>query len=169
MKPNRRTFLQAITAASLAASGRVLAGEPPQASRGVRATSGDTVAPDWEQRLTVTVGPAQADLIGSDHRVLQAAVDYVAALGGGTVHVLPGQYRLRNAVYLRSQVRLVGDGDASVLCKEPSRTTKLADVAWTATRASLPIATASRRTASRIAARRRASGSTCRARPRASR
>ncbi len=87
--------------------------------------------PEWEHRLTVTVGQAKANLVGDDHRVLQAAVDYVAALGGGTVHVLPGQYRLRNTVYLRSKVRLVGEGDATVLRKEPSRTTKLAaDSDW---------------------------------------
>ena len=90
MKPTRRTFLKAIPVASLAACGRLLVGAPPEVSRRVRATSGDAVEPEWEHRLTVTVGPAKADLIGDDHRVLQAAVDYVAALGGGTVHVLPG-------------------------------------------------------------------------------
>ena len=31
----------------------------------------------------ITVGQADADLIGSDNRALQAAVDYIAALGGG--------------------------------------------------------------------------------------
>ncbi len=63
-----------------------------------RATSGDAVEPDWNQRLTVTVGRDKADMVGADHRVLQAAVDYVVALGGGTVRVLPGTYRLRNAI-----------------------------------------------------------------------
>jgi hypothetical protein len=93
-----------------------------------RATSGDTaVEPDWSQRLTITVGPTQADLIGTSDRVLQAAVDYVARLGGGTVSVLPGTYRLRNAVYLQSKVRLAGSGAATVLIKEPSVTTKLAE------------------------------------------
>jgi hypothetical protein len=33
------------------------------------------VEPDWEQRLTVTVGPREADLIGKSEKVLQAAVD----------------------------------------------------------------------------------------------
>jgi hypothetical protein len=81
--------------------------------------------------LTVTVGPAKANLIGSDHRVLQAAVDYVASLGGGTVQVLPGTYRLRNAIYLRSKVRITGSGEDAILLKEPSFTTKLAaDSDW---------------------------------------
>jgi hypothetical protein len=79
----------------------------------------------------VTVGPRHADLVGGTDRVLQAAVDYVARLGGGTVHVLPGRYRLRNAVYLRSHVRIQGSGADSVLVKEASHTTKLAaDSDW---------------------------------------
>ena len=53
-----------------------------------RATSGDAIEPEWEQRMTVTVGPKQADLVGSDHRVIQAGVDYVSGLGGGTVRIL---------------------------------------------------------------------------------
>src|SRR5262245_27913016 len=64
-----------------------------------RATSGDAVEPDWSERLTVTVGPDRADLVGANEKVLQAAVDYVARLGGGTVRVLPGTFHLRNAVY----------------------------------------------------------------------
>src|SRR5262249_13739337 len=88
--------------------------------------SGDAVGPEWEQRLTVTVGPRDADLVGTDDKVLQAAVDYVARLGGGTVRILPGTYRLRNAVYLQSHVRLQGGGAETVLVKEVSRPSKLA-------------------------------------------
>jgi hypothetical protein len=90
-----------------------------------RAIFGDAAEPDWDQRLTITVGPKQADLVGSTDRVLQAAVDYVARRGGGTVRVLPGRYRLRNSIFLQSRVRLVGAGTDSVLVKEPSVTTKL--------------------------------------------
>lgn len=97
-----------------------------------RATLGDTVVePAWEQRLTVTVGPANADIVGTGTPALQAAVDYVARFGGGTVRVLPGVYRLRNAVYLQSNVRLQGSGSQTVLIKEPSITTTLAqDSDW---------------------------------------
>jgi len=106
------------------------ADEPPEVTE-PRATSGDRIEPDWAKRLTITVGPAKADLVGTNHRVLQAAVDYVAGLGGGTVKILPGTYRLRNAVYMRSNVRIVGVGEESVLIKEPSVTTKLAaDSDW---------------------------------------
>jgi len=97
-----------------------------------RATLGDSVVePEWAQRLTITVGPANADLVGTSEKPIQAAVDYVARLGGGTVKILPGTYRLRNAVYLQSKVRLLGSGAETVLIKEPSVTTTLAaDSDW---------------------------------------
>jgi len=120
----RRGFLRVASAAMAATcSTKLWADEPPEVTQ-PRATSGDHIEPDWDERLTVTVGRGKADLVGDDHRVLQAAVDYVAGLGGGTVKVLPGEYRLRNAVYLRSKVRIVGSGDESVLIKEPSVSTK---------------------------------------------
>lgn len=106
----------------------ILAAEPPP-----RQTSGDRwTQPDWANRLTLTVGPQEeADLRGSTDKALQAAVDYVARLGGGTVQVLPGTYRLRNAVFLAPHVRLLGAGEKTVLIKEPSTTTALAaDSDW---------------------------------------
>ncbi len=91
-----------------------------------RQTSGDKASqPDWEERLVVTVGPRDADLVGADQRVIQAAIDHVARLGGGTVRVRAGTYRLRNAIQLQSHVDLVGDGEKTLLIKEPSSTTKL--------------------------------------------
>lgn len=103
------------------------AAQPPPVSE-PRATSGDTaVEPNWSERVSITVGPQKADLVGSSDRVLQAAVDYVTRLGGGTVRILPGTYRLRNAVHLQSKVRLIGSGKDSVLIKEPSTTTSLAE------------------------------------------
>jgi hypothetical protein len=91
-----------------------------------RATSGDGGSePKWDEQLTVTVGPKNAQIVGNDDKVLQAAVDYVARLGGGTVQVLPGTYRLRNSVFLASKVRIRGSGAETVLFKEPSHTTKL--------------------------------------------
>jgi hypothetical protein len=97
----------------------------------VRATSGDRQEPRWSKALTITVGPAGADLVGRGDRVIQAGVDYIHRLGGGTVEVLPGTYRLHNAVYLASGVRVLGHGEETVLIKEPSRTTKLvADSDW---------------------------------------
>lgn len=126
---HRRRFLQS-AAGLLAASSACLADDRPPVTV-PRATSGDAVEPNWAERLTVTVGPRDAQLVGTDDKVIQAAVDYVARLGGGTVHIRPGTYRLRNAVYLASGVRLLGSGADSVLVKEPSRTTRLAaDSDW---------------------------------------
>jgi hypothetical protein len=65
--------------------------------------------------------------VGASDRVLQAAVDYVARLGGGTVHILPGTYTLRNAVFLPSKIRLLGSGPDSILTKIGSETVPLAD------------------------------------------
>ena len=97
-----------------------------------RATCGDNaIRVNWEEHLTVTVGPKDADIVGANQKAIQAAVDYVARLGGGTVKILPGSYRLRNAVYLQSNVRLLGSGAATILIKEPSVITKLsADSDW---------------------------------------
>lgn len=129
---SRRNFLAA-SAAAVAAAGvfEAIAEERPPVTE-PRATSGDdAVEPNWQEKLTITVGPKDADLVGDNDRVLQAAVDYVARLGGGTVQILPGRYLLRNAVYLQSKVRLLGSGDDTLLVKAPSAATKLAaDSDW---------------------------------------
>ena len=95
---NRRNFLTAVAAGSALSWQSAQSAERPPVSN-PRATSGDQIhEPDWEVRFTVTVGQGRGDLQGSDQRVIQAAVDYVARLGGGTVKILPGRYRFRNAV-----------------------------------------------------------------------
>ena len=137
---SRRRFL-GMTAGLGVTSGtvpRLLADDPTVAENtrpriaNPRATSGDNVSePDWDQRLTITVGQKSGDLIGTSHKVLQAAVDYVAKLGGGTVQIGPGIYTLRGAVQLRSRVRLIGSGDETILTKPASVTTKLSlDSDW---------------------------------------
>ena len=79
----------------------------------------------------VTVGPASAQFTGETDLAVQAAVDYVAARGGGTVELLPGTYCVRNSIRLRSSVSLVGAGEKSILLKAPSVTVPLAeDVDW---------------------------------------
>ena len=62
--------------------------------------------------MTITIGPKNADLVGTTDRVIQAAVDYVARRGGGTVRVLPGTYRQRNSVFLQSNVASGKRGDS---------------------------------------------------------
>ncbi len=85
------------------AAQNLLAGELPRVSN-PRATDGDQRhEPVWEKSLTITVGPKQADLVGEGDRVIQAAVDYMARMGGGTVRLMPGIFTLRNAVVLASR------------------------------------------------------------------
>ncbi len=126
---NRRDMLRTFfgVAAGVAWADLAGAADMPEVTR-PRATSGDAaVEPDWEQRLTITVGPDKADLIGATDKVLQAAVDYVARMGGGTVQVLPGEYRMRNAVYIPSSIRIHGSGLDSVLIKESCVETTIAE------------------------------------------
>jgi parallel beta-helix repeat protein len=74
----------------------------------------------------VRVGIDAGDLRGADHRALQAAVDYVAGLGGGTVYIGPGRYAMRNALTLRDNVRLVGVPGQTVLAACDGFSTRLA-------------------------------------------
>jgi len=123
---HRRQFLRTVGGLAAGAFGAMLVqAEDLPMNSNPRAIFGDSVEPDWEQRLVITVGPDKADLVGATDRVIQAAVDYVARRGGGTVRVLPGRYRLRNSIFLQSKVRLLGSQTDSVLFKESSVATKL--------------------------------------------
>jgi parallel beta-helix repeat protein len=77
------------------------------------APAGET--PPVTERARVRVGVKDGNLRGADHRALQAAVDYVAGLGGGAVEVGPGRYALRNALTLRDNVRVIGTPGRTVL------------------------------------------------------
>jgi len=61
--------------------------------------------------------PRWTNLIGSDNRALQAAVDYVAGLGGGLVEIGPGQYTMRDSLHLRSNVTVRGTKGKTILRK----------------------------------------------------
>lgn len=130
---SRRRFLTFAGAATLLPClERMVYAEERPAVTTPRATSGDTASePNWDERLRITVGPKDADITGTSQRAIQAAVDYVARLGGGTVQLLPGEYCLRNAVTLASKVRLMGSGDTTILLKPAAIKTKLAvDSDW---------------------------------------
>src|SRR5262249_9558156 len=66
------------------------------------------------------------DIRGGDQRAIQAAIDYVANLGGGTVRVGPGRYTLRNAVTLRNHVRIIGTPGKTVFAPVEGSTSALA-------------------------------------------
>jgi hypothetical protein len=65
----------------------------------------------------IRVGRENADIVGADHRALQAAVDYVASLGGGTVEIGPGEYTMRDSLHLRGHVTVRGAPGRTVLRK----------------------------------------------------
>jgi polygalacturonase len=70
-----------------------------------------------KEQPRITVGQSNADLIGADNRALQAAVDYVAALGGGTVEIGPGTYAMRDSLHLRPHVTVRGVKGQTILRK----------------------------------------------------
>src|SRR2546421_12718060 len=94
---------------------------------GIAADGWETETASVEVRqVTIRVGIESGDLRGSDHRALQAAVDYVAGLGGGTVHIGPGRYLMRNALMLRDHVRILGVPGQTVLAAADGARSRLA-------------------------------------------
>jgi polygalacturonase len=77
-------------------------------------------------RPRITVGLSDADLVGTDNRALQAAVDYVAGLGGGTVVIGPGTFLMRDSLHLRSHVTVQGTPGKTLLRKAKAAVSALA-------------------------------------------
>ncbi|MBI3973928.1 MAG: right-handed parallel beta-helix repeat-containing protein [Chloroflexi bacterium] len=67
--------------------------------------------------IRVAQRPEDGDVCGTDNRALQAAVDYVARMGGGAVFVGPGTYLMHDSLHLRSGVTVRGSGAETVLRK----------------------------------------------------
>jgi hypothetical protein len=65
----------------------------------------------------IRVGQRDADINGTDHRALQAAVDYVASLGGGVVEIGAGEYQMGDSLHLRSNVTVRGQKGKTILRK----------------------------------------------------
>jgi Right handed beta helix region len=125
---SRRTFVSSLAASGILLSTRASQADEPVPVERPRATDGDErFEPDWKDRLTITVGTKESDMVGRDDRVIQAALDYVARMGGGTVHILPGTFVFRNAVSLPSGVRLLGSGADSILTKIASESVELSE------------------------------------------
>jgi polygalacturonase len=79
-----------------------------------------------DQRPRITVGVRDADIIGADNRALQAAVDYVAGLGGGVVEIGPGEYNMYDSLHLRSHVTVRGTAGKTILRKAKAAVSPLA-------------------------------------------
>jgi len=86
----------------------------------------DTNKPTGEgHRAEIRVAVEEGDIRGADNRALQSAVDYVAGLGGGVVHIGPGRYLMRNALMLRDNVRICGVAGRTVLAACDGATSSL--------------------------------------------
>ena len=66
---------------------------------------------------SITVGKENADITGNDNRALQAAVDYIAGLGNGTVRIGEGRYVMYDSLHLRSNVTVKGKKGKTILRK----------------------------------------------------
>lgn len=69
---------------------------------------------------TATVAKSEpADYVttnyGSDDACIQAAIDYVNSLGGGSVLIREGTYTISNIVTLQSNIHIVGVGDKTII------------------------------------------------------
>jgi len=73
-----------------------------------------------KERARVTVGVKIGDITGLDHRALQAAVEYVAGLGGGMVEIGEGEFLMRDSLHLRPHVTVRGQGAKTILRKAKS-------------------------------------------------
>jgi parallel beta-helix repeat protein len=84
------------------------------AALGISATGAQPPAKEV-RHAEIRVGIDEGDIKGADNRALQTAIDYVAGLGGGTVHIGPGRYLMRNALVLRDNVNVLGVPGKTVL------------------------------------------------------
>ena len=75
---------------------------------------------------SITVGIQNADITGSDNRAIQAAVDYIAGLGGGTVQIGEGQYMMYDSLHLRANVTVKGEKGKTILKKADGAVSALA-------------------------------------------
>src|SRR5207249_9202019 len=79
-----------------------------------------------QEQPRVTAGLHDANIIGADDRVLQAAVDYVAGLGGGVVEIGEGEFLMHDSLHLRSWVTVRGTSAKTVLRKAKAASSPLA-------------------------------------------
>jgi len=72
---------------------------------------------EMKELPSITVGRQNAQITGCDNRALQAAIDYIAGLGGGTVQICEGQYTMYDSLHLRTNVTVRGEKGKTILRK----------------------------------------------------
>jgi parallel beta-helix repeat protein len=78
-------------------------------------------------KIVVNVDESSASVSGKANRDIQAAIDYVSYLGGGTVKLGRGTFRIDTTLHLRSHVTLEGVPGETVLQQGEERVSALAD------------------------------------------
>ncbi len=73
----------------------------------------------------LSVGNATCAIPGFTNAHIQAAVDRCALLGGGTVELSKGVFRMADSLHLRTGVAVRGQGEGTVLLKNPMKTARL--------------------------------------------
>jgi hypothetical protein len=69
------------------------------------------------EKKILKVGLNSGDLTGTTNLVIQAAIDYMYFIGGGTVSLGEGTFNIDSAVHLRSNVTLEGTPGKTILKK----------------------------------------------------
>lgn len=72
---------------------------------------------EMKELPSITVGKHDAQIIGKDNRALQAAVDYIAGLGGGMVEICEGEYTMYDSLHLHANVIVRGKKGKTILRK----------------------------------------------------
>jgi len=92
---------------------------PPTASAVVYKKEDKVIAKKWlEQRdrwVTLAKGEAGVD----DAKVIQSAIDEIYNSGGGVIRICKGKYYLNNYVALKDNIKIVGEGDKTILYQPP--------------------------------------------------
>lgn len=73
------------------------------------------VSPKITERM-ITVGGEGADITGFNNQAIQFAIDAVAKTGG-TVKLNPGNYKITFPVRMKSNIKLIGSGEQTILKK----------------------------------------------------
>jgi parallel beta-helix repeat protein len=127
MNPTHHPINIAIIAALLSASPFAAAAEKKEFSpRADEQQLPRAMHSKMKERPTITIGLHDADIVGGDNRALQAAVDYVAGLGGGNVEIGAGEFVMHDSLHLRSFVTVRGVKEKTILRKAKAASSPLA-------------------------------------------
>jgi hypothetical protein len=113
-------FMSLLSAALLAVTASISSGGETEADFSPKPDEQqlpEAMHSEMKELPRISVGCENADLIGSDNRALQAAVDYIAGLGGGVVEIAAGSYTMHDSLHLRSNVTVRGIQGKTVLQK----------------------------------------------------